>query len=334
MGKYLVRLLYGWGSICGPIDGDIPVKLGIVVVYLVTERNEALLDLHLRQIEKNTQVPYTIYGSANRLLTQFREKLEKDPKVRICECVPYEDTHIERRYEHSFYLEQLIKAAVEDGVSHVCILHVDSFPVYPGWAEELAGRLSDKCVLAGIQRDDEIDQKPMTACMFFHRDFYLEECPRLLLTESELDSEKYKQYVQEYPHSADSGVGYGFKIFARGLSWYPLRNSDRNGREAMFGRFHGDLIFHLSSAVQIEDSPSILFRNVTVDLRSPFRRFMAGLAKIILPSGIKDRLKRRLPESMRPPREDLEKAAFERVRQKLLQDPESFITALRDGKRP
>ena len=129
------------------------MKLGIVVVYLVTERNEKLLDLHLSQIENNTEVPYKIYGSAARLYPKFRQKLQQNPNVKICDCRQYIEEHKQRRYEHSFYLEQLIKFAIDDGVSHVAVLHVDSFPIRPGWAKELAAKLSETCAVAGIMRE-------------------------------------------------------------------------------------------------------------------------------------------------------------------------------------
>jgi len=76
------------------------MKLGIVVVYLVKEEDEKLLDLHLTQIDKHTEMPYTIYGSVNRLLPKFRKKLEKHPKVKLCEC-PSMDLRSTR--EHTFY---------------------------------------------------------------------------------------------------------------------------------------------------------------------------------------------------------------------------------------
>jgi hypothetical protein len=308
------------------------MKLGIVVVYLVTERNERLLDLHLSQIESNTEVPYKIYGSAARLYPKFLQKLQQNPNVKICECRQYIEEHKERRYEHSFYLEQLIKFAVDDGVSHVAVLHVDSFPVRPGWAKELAGKLSNKRVVAGIMRDKKIDQKPMTACMLFGRNFYLNYQPKLLLSEDELRSEEYEKYKQKYPHTADSGIGYGFKIFSKGLSWYPLYRSNKGGAEAVFGSIYGDLIFHLQSAVQIENSPSIIFRG-TSDPRSCFRRLVGSLARTVLPQTTREKLRSRIPENVLISRNNLERQAFEQARQWLFEDPQSYLQYLRTGKK-
>jgi hypothetical protein len=308
------------------------MKLGIVVVYLVTERNEKLLDLHLSQIENNTEVPYKIYGSAARLYPKFRQKLQQNPNVKICDCRQYIEEHKQRRYEHSFYLEQLIKFAIDDGVSHVAVLHVDSFPIRPGWAKELAEKLSETCVVAGIMRDKKVDQKPMTACMLFGRDFYLDYQPKLLLSEDELSSEDYKKYKQKYPHTPDSGIGYGFKVFSNGLSWYPLYRSNKGGAEAIFGSIYGDLMFHLQSAVQIENSPSIIFRG-TSDPRSLPRRLVGRLARAVIPKKTRESLRNHIPENVLLSRNDLEKQAFERARQWLFEDPQSYLRYLRTGKK-
>lgn len=311
------------------------MKLGILVVYLVSERNERLLDIHLEQIEKHTSVPYTIYGSSVRLLPQFVDVLHRNPRVTICPCQPYEDKNPAlRRYEHSWYLEQLIRFALDDGATHVVILHVDSFPVRDGWARELAARLTDHCVLAGILRDEKTDRKPMSACIFFAREFYLKYQARLLLSVEEAASPEYAQYREQCPHGTDSGVGYGFSVYKHGLSWYPLTRSNKGSEHELFGSIYGDMIFHLHSAMQMENSPGSAFSKSSPETRNRVRRVVGAAARAVLGRDLQARIRGRLPPSIREPEEYRQRQAFEGQRHQLLENTEAYLHYLRTGQKP
>jgi hypothetical protein len=105
------------------------VKLGVVAVYLFGEEVEPLLGVHLRQIEKTTHAPYTIYGSVNRLAPTLRRQLETAPRVKTFELPA---TELRGGREHAYYLDELVQIAVDDGSTHIAVLHLDSFPIRPG----------------------------------------------------------------------------------------------------------------------------------------------------------------------------------------------------------
>lgn len=140
------------------------MTLGIVVVYQVREENERLLDLHLSMIDRHTRVPYTIYGTANKLPARLREKLEAHTHVTICD---FPTTDLTGSMEHSYYLDRLVKVATDAGVSHVATLHVDSFPIRSDWVEVLTETLSRPCALAAVVVDEASDRKPHTSCCCF-----------------------------------------------------------------------------------------------------------------------------------------------------------------------
>jgi len=325
------------------------MKLGIAVVYMISERNERLLDLHLSQIETHTNVPYKIYACVNELLPQFRERLDLDPNVTVCPCETYEKgtgllrqdaekvpirglIAVGSKYEHSFYLEQLMQAAIEDGVTHVAVLHADSFPIRPGWAEELAGMLTDRCMLAGITRDPEKDHKPLTAGILYHRDFYLKYQPRLLLSQERFDSEDYQRYFHACPHVTDSGFGYGYTMFMNGLTWHPLIRSNKGGNHMVFASIYGDLIFHLHATAFIERTKKAGFTGQVND-GSQFRKFSRTVARAVLPAPVRMKVRNSLPERIRDPQDRLDRKAWEYERQSLFNDPEAYLAYLRTGVR-
>lgn len=221
------------------------MKLALTAVYIGEEPGDAdLLRVHLDQIERNTPEPYTLYAAVNRLPVKSRDLLAGRRNVRVLD-LPVTGLRLSR--ENAFYLELLVKAAIEEGATHVGTLHLDSFPVRPLWATELERKLSGGCVLAGLQRDPFRDRKPMTAFMLFTRDFYLSCRPSFLLSEQALESADYRRYATLNPHINDSGIGYGFSVFREGLSWHPLVRTDKGPAGWGFGIF-GGVAFHLGGA--------------------------------------------------------------------------------------
>jgi len=299
------------------------MKLGIVVVYLVAEDDERLLEIHLRQIENNTAVPYRIYAAANRLLPRFRDRLARLPYVTIC---PIPDVP-PGASEHPYYLDRLVDTAVRDGATHICTLHVDSFPVRAGWAEELAAQLQGRCVLAAIQRDKLTDRKPVTECMFFKREFYLAHRPTFRMPEHLLASAEYQRYSLACPHCADSGVGYGFAIWAAQLAWFPLLRVDRGRNRYYCGGLYGDLIFHLGGAV-IHGAGPHATSAAQVRAAKLLSR-LRSMAVVLLPWRLRRRfldifgLSRWVHENFTTPALEANKAA-------LLADPDRFLREIQN----
>ena len=303
------------------------MKLGILVVYLVAEDDEPLLQIHLSQIEKTTSVPLRIYAAANRLEPRFREQIEKLPYITICQ-IP--TTTLRGSAEHAYYLDRLVEIAVADGATCICTFHVDSFPVRAGWVEKITAQLRGDCVLAGAERDERKDKKPVTDFMIFTREFYVEHRPTFRLTEAEMASMEYQKYLASCPHTLDSGVGYGFKIWSQGLSWFPLPRVDRGKEWHSTGGLFGNLVFHLGSTVRNraarEDAASSKTRGIA-RLLSLCRAF----GRAVVPSKLWRRFNRIHAVQRWADRHwarPLRGEEFQETRTALLADPEGFLRGL------
>jgi len=312
------------------------MKLGIAVVYLFGETSAPLLDLHLGQIEKHTQVPYTIYGSINRLAPQYRERLQGYPKVQTHELPA---TELRDMQEHSLYLDQLMRIAIEDGATHLVTLHLDSFPVRSGWAEELAGRLNDfsperrrdanhaACVFASIDRIQ-------TACLFFTREWFLRYQPPLMLSAAQRADPRYAQYVREHDPIEHSGIGYGFTAYLNGQTWYYLRDTSGAAPGAR-GRVYDGMIFHLHAGVRMgEQAPrrtGLLSRPFYVRLAYAVARLGRRRLPVRLKWWMRDHLGWFLHPVLDRPRLDAHAAEVEELKRQLYQDPEGYLNKLRPG---
>lgn len=228
-----------------------------------------------------------------------------------------------------------MKYAVQDDVTHIAILHVDSFPISSHWVERLAGMLSEHCVLAAIG-----DQFPNTACMFFHRDFHLKYRPTFHLSREQLSSQAFKNYLTEdglsYEFRYVSGIGYGFTIYREGLTWYPLARSNRAEDDYRFAGIFADLIFHLVSANRLArgfagDEEQLYeiskFRRTLINFRKSYAPFLPDRLRLQI-----DNLLPRAVVDFFFPQYRLNDEAFRVVRERLLSDPEAYLDFLRSGK--
>jgi hypothetical protein len=297
------------------------MKLGIVVVYLVADDDDKrLLELHLSRIEQNTPEPYVIYAAASRLAAPLRLWLARRPNVKICD---FSATELRGSLEHSFYLDRLVAAAVGDGATHVSTLHLDSFPIRSGWATELAAKLRGRCVLSGLLRDPRYDCKPLTAFTLFTREFYLAHRPTFLLPPEVLDSPAYHRYAKACPHVADSGLGYGFKIFTENLSWLPLDRSDGDADGSGFGIF-GDLLFHLGGAIYWPRTAGAKSPSLSITMTGCLEH-LGRLAEAMLSRVVWDRICRAAPWTLR---REVGGIVMTARKARLLADPDAFLRHL------
>lgn len=301
--------------------------LGIVVVYLVNEKDAGLLDLHLAKIREHTAVPYTIYGSVARLLPRFVSKLEAHPRLRICRYPPTEQRGF---LEHAYYLDKLVDTAVDDGVSHVAILNVDSFPIRTGWAEEMARHLSPSCVVAGVKRAENFDNKPHPSGMLFRRDFTTAYRPTMALPDSIVATPACQSYLRGESVIHDTGVGYGYTIHTQGLDWHPLLRSNRGEDHYIIAGIYGDLIFHLGGAARSRKIHLPERRLVDERKRKRLVRFTSHLESNRFTRRLGAAVSRHLYPTAGRALDEAENA-YAHARARLLADPDGYLGYLRTG---
>lgn len=298
------------------------IRLGIVVVYMAGDEQQALLELHLSRIARHTPTPYTIHGVAGRLAPGCRQKLEESPNLRLHDFVP---TELRRTREHSYYLEQLVRAAVDDGATHVVTLHVDSFPVRDGWVEALVGTLSDSSAFATIERIN-------TACLLFHRDFYLRYRPVFLLTPAERASRQVESYVRDRSPHLHSGVGYGLRAWENGMGWHDMRVSAGRA-DASGDAIYDDLIFHLGGAMRLARGPVREMPGLVRQLGPARFESILGALRTVAPGPLRKWLRVWLKSGLAAlidrPRSEWRSEEMITRSARLLADPDVYIEALR-----
>ncbi len=304
-------------------------NLAIAVVYLIHGEDGPLLDLHLSQIERNTTVPYRIYAAVNRLQPQFRQLLGARPEVEICDCEPTRHRGVR---EHSHYLTQLVDRALADGASHVALLHVDSFPIKPDWAQELDGKLKPGVELAAVALREIGDEViPRTICLFCPRDFYDTYTRVGSLAELPQGHWLYRNYRKLRPGPDDPGDPYGFALHNLQLGWHRMLRTNAVEHHYVLGGIYDDLVFHLGAAARkrkgfVSPGPA----GGGGPRRSIVRRMGSAVVPHRVRTAIPDRI-RRVWSPSQVARAEEGQRAFESIRARLLADPQGYIDYLRGG---
>jgi hypothetical protein len=170
------------------------------------------------------------------------------------------------------------------------------------------------------------DPKPHPSLMFFHRDFYLNAKPSLLLSRASRSSTQYRRYRAKYGAAEDTGIGYGFCIFRERLLWHPLmRTNQAEDHYAMAG-VYGDLVFHLGAAAR---GHKVFYSEAVSPSAHPRIRSALWFGRRCLtklPQKWQDRIIARLF-----PTHELNEAVQKEIKKKLLADPDAYIRYLRTG---
>jgi len=297
------------------------MKLGIVVVYLLSKEDEKLLDIHLDQIAKNTTTDYTIYANINMLLPKFIQKFKNHSNVKICNSNNYIGPidGLRATYELSYYAEKLIKEAIDDGVTHVVIMHPDSFPIKAGWERILEKKISNSTVL--VSKFPE-----MSACFFFNRNFYLNYNPKLIPTKIEMESSIYKQFLENIGgiNLLEPGMGYAFEIHKKTLKWKSLNRSNMGEDHYFYGSIFEDLIFHLGATSHSDRS----FYKFVEKPRIPR---IKKIISYVLPPMIKEKIKTSILQTHLRPEIKTHQYYHSIVKENLFADPDGYIEFLRTG---
>jgi len=300
------------------------MHLGIVVVYAVPPAYERMLDLHLRQIDRHTAVPHTIFGCLVRASEAAADRLRTHPRVGLLAGVP---TTARGSGEHSHYLDQLASAAIDAGVTHVVTLHVDSFPIHGDWVGRLVGRVSSQCPVvtgAGVH----------SSCLLFEREFYLRTRPAFAPDDEVCGEPRFQACVRERGFVQHSGVGLAVQACLEGRSVALLTPEPVPGSVATI---YDNCVFHLGGglkSIPAEGEESQAYRLA----RGGALRAAGRIVRAIVPSRVRQVMRERLGRELMA-QYNINRAESSRVRtrremERALADPDTYLASVLAAVRP
>jgi hypothetical protein len=297
--------------------------LGILLVcYLKDDDDLPLLALHLERVAKHTQVPTTVFTAANRASEAARALLDSYPNVVVCDTP---DTDLRGSREHAYHLDRLVQRGLDAGVSHLCALDVDAFPIRDDWVDVVAAAMPAASGLAAVSRIENGDSAlPHPSCLFARRDFFERYAPSF--SPDTDGTPEFRRFLRETGQRADTGIRLGYVLWAADLPWGRLLRTNAVDPHYLMAGIYGDAVFHLGGIGRGK-----LFRK---DLEgSAVHRLTRPLERLPVGTGTTAKVKRSVLRAARGRREQRlaaeNRAVYSLLRGWLLSDPDGLIAYLR-----
>jgi hypothetical protein len=297
--------------------------LGVLMVaYLKDDDDLPILRLHLDRVARHRKVATTTFVAAPRVSPAARAMLDAQPDTVVCD-LPAIDLIGSR--EHAHFLDALVPIALDAGVTHLCTLDVDSFPVRDDWLQVVAGSIPEGGRLAGVCRVENGDTAlPHPSCTLAPRSFF-EPDPPSFSPDSD-GTPGFREFQRATGQRADTGIRIGQRLWRTGEPWGRLLRT--NGRDAhyLMGGIYADAVFHLGGVGRGK-----LFRR---DLeQSSIHRVTRPIERVPVGTGAVAQAKRRTLARVRGKRERQlaarNRATYDVLRSWLLSDPDGLLAYLR-----
>ncbi len=301
--------------------------LGILVVYALAHADDIrLLDLHLERIARHTHVPYTLFAVAVRLDDEASRHVLDAPNVVMCDIAP-----TERRgsREHGYYLDAMVPLALDRGVSHLCTLDVDSFPIDDAWLHTLLDLAPPETGLVGVLREENGDVAlPHPSCILAPRAFYERYHPSFW-PEPERTGE-FRRFVRATGQRADTGIRLASLLWNEQLPWGKLRRTNASNPHYLLAGIYGDAVFHMGGITRAKVFRTDLAGSRVHKLTRPLEHIPAPTAKLkAARKKLLNRTRRRANAAMA----QRNRTVYLELRERLLTGPEAFIAELRGADR-
>lgn len=297
------------------------MKLGILVVYFVSNSNDWVLNKQLDHLKKtNPFMEFKIYAAANRLPDRYHSLLRSH---RFVEIVNLPVISERTSAEHGTYLDMLAAHALKDGCDYVSTFDVDSWPIDNNWIKIAYDRLrKDGTPAAAIFRAENDDTAlPHPSFSFLEaRLLHNSDC-RYWIPDNER-SPGFLGFLSAMGQFGDTGSPIAYFLENRGLSWTRLLRTNKTNYHYLMAGIYDDYIFHVGASSRDD----LIFRKDVVPWTIRLMRPMTS-APILWRA--KPALQNLLRSTYEPSVQRRNQQIFDVIARKLQSDEDGFYRELR-----